>query len=461
MKKRFLNYKTDEFWQIKVSANLLVTIQGSRGRIGKKTLRNYANDRKCLKEAERLMVDKKKQGYHESIFDFIQTPEIPQTLRDSLSKREIIQTTRHRFELFPIHRVTLITIIVNGSPGPPVTAEESEGVSNGYYCQTAYALGRDFSKTKSPEYILVWLPESGLYGIWYRTDRELYVFPEATWTDIENNFPEYLCPQQVKKDFPSVHSCLNIKDHFIFIPEEFSFRIRQILSLSGDQRQQKVEAFLAQYEQRLLDLPYTDDLEKEFSALITFYYHIGQWLEGDSEYSKAIKWFEKALIIMNQAPSFRVLYSDIFLQLSFCNLEISQFDLALQYIDLFTEHDTSSKEACQRIKMNIYRTQQLYKETMNAYLKQIEQRSEYGYKQAGKLIKRTIQSAPHDPILHFNLACFYSSSNRVKEALYHLEEAFKKGYKNHEKVISDLDLENIRSTPEYEDIRLKYLFVLC
>jgi hypothetical protein len=110
--------------------------------------------------------------------------------------------------------------------------------------------------------------------------------------------------------------------------------------------------------------------------------------------------------------------------------------------------------------MNICRTQQLYKETMNAYLKQIEQRSEYGYKQAGKLIQRTIQAAPDDPILHFNLACFYSSSNRIKEALYHLEEAFKKGYKNHEKVISDLDLENIRSTREYEDIRLKYLFVL-
>jgi tetratricopeptide (TPR) repeat protein/predicted DNA-binding WGR domain protein len=460
MKKRFLNYKTDEFWQIKVAANLLITVQGSRGRIGKKTLRNYVNDRKCLKEAEKLMVDKKKQGYHESLFDFIHKPEVPQSLRDGLSKREIIKTTCQKFEIFPIHRVALITIIVNANPVSSTASQGGLDVGKGYYCQTAYALGRSFSKTKLPEHLLVWLPESGLYGLWCRNDRELYVFPETDWAGIENNLPVYLCPQQVKEVFPPVHSCLNIEDHFIFIPEDFAPRIKQILSLSGESRQQKVEGFLAQYEQRLLDLPYTDDLEKEFSALVTFYYHIGQWLEGDSEYEKAIKWFQKALIIMNQAPPFRILYSDIFLQLSFCCLETSQFDLALLYIDLFSEHDTSSAEACHRIKMNICRTQQLYKETMNAYLKQIEQRSEYGYKQAGKLIQRTIQAAPDDPILHFNLACFYSSSNRIKEALYHLEEAFKKGYKNHEKVISDLDLENIRSTREYEDIRLKYLFVL-
>jgi tetratricopeptide (TPR) repeat protein len=270
----------------------------------------------------------------------------------------------------------------------------------------------------------------------------------------------YLCPEEVRTTFPSVQSRLNIEDHFIFIPEDFSLQIKQILSLSGDIRKERVEGFLAQYEQRLLDLPYTEDMEKEFNALVTFYYHIGQWLEGDSEYASAIKWFEKALIILNQAPPFRILFSDIFLQLSFCYLELAQHDLALLYIDLFTVHDASSLEACERIKESIYNTQQLYKETIKKYLKGIEESSEAGHLQAGKFIKRTIQSAPNDPVLHFNLACFYSSSNRVKEALYHLEEAFKKGYRNHEKVISDLDLENVRSTSEFENIRLKYLFIL-
>lgn len=451
MKKRFLNYKTDEFWQIRVTADRLVATHGRRGSIGKNALHTYVSEGKCLREAEKLILEKKKQGYHETSFDFIRKPEVPQSLRYALTKSEIIKTNDREFELSPLHEVSLITVIVNKKPAREISEEHT-----GYYCQIAYALGSDFSK----EHFLIWLPESGLYGLWYRHSRELFAFPDAAWTDIQNNLQTYLCPEEVMVTFQPVQSRLNIEDHFIFIPEDFSSQIKQILSLSGDIRKERVEGFLAQYEQRLLDLPYTEDMEREFSALVTFYYHIGQWLEGDSEYASAIKWFEKALIILNQAPSFRVLFSDIFLQLSFCYLELSQFDLALLYIDLFTAHDTSSIEACERIKENIYRTQQLYKETMKTYLKEIEESSAAGHLHAGKFIKRTIQSSPNDPVLHFNLACFYSSSNRVKEALYHLEEAFKKGYRNHEKVISDHDLENVRSTREFEDIRLKYLFIL-
>jgi hypothetical protein len=64
--------------------------------------------------------------------------------------------------------------------------------------------------------------------------------------------------------------------------------------------------------------------------------------------------------------------------------------------------------------------------------------------------------APNDPLLHFNLACFYSLSFKKQEALYHLEEAIKKGYDNQAKIVNERDLENIRSTKEFKDIRQRY-----
>jgi tetratricopeptide (TPR) repeat protein len=96
---------------------------------------------------------------------------------------------------------------------------------------------------------------------------------------------------------------------------------------------------------------------------------------------------------------------------------------------------------------------------MNAWLREMEEETVNGYEEAGSVISRAIEAAPNDPVLHFNLACFYSSSERVEEALLHLEEAFKNGYKDFDKITSEADLENVRRTSAFEDIRLKYLFI--
>jgi predicted DNA-binding WGR domain protein/tetratricopeptide (TPR) repeat protein len=458
MKKRFTNYRSDKFWQIEVAGNSLVTTYWKRETLGKTAVNNFESERSCLREAEVLMVDKKRHGYVETVEDFIKRTELPEELRDARSRKRTIAVQGRKFILFPLQDIMLTSVIVNAGQAFQHNGHGRE-TCDGFYCHTAYALGCEVCEEEEPSYFLVWLPDIDLYGLWSRSSYALYVFPGMSWSDIEKRPSSFVDPGLVTQSFPMVQDHLTIEDNFVFVPSDLDKQVSAILSMPDNLRHKKVEEFLIQYEYRLLSLAYSSELEKAFSSLVTMYYHIGQWLEGDSEYAKAIKWFERSLLILNQAPSFRTLFSDIFLQLSFCYLETSKFDLALLYIDIFALFDPSSRNACHKIKESIQRTQQLYKDTMSVYLRNIEQESQNGYEEASSVIKRAIESAPHDPVLHFNLACFYASSNRANEAFYHLEEAFKKGYKDYEKLLNERDLENIRYTTEFEDMRLRYLFI--
>lgn len=460
MKKRFTNYRSDRFWQIEVTGNSLVTTYWRRETLGKTAVSNFDTERSCLKEAEVLMVDKKRNGYIETVEDFIKRSELPEELRDARARKRTNTVRDHKFVLYPLQDIMLTSVIVHPvKQGRNGYKRDESGKENGFYCHTAYALGSDVRGEDESSYFLVWLPDLDLYGLWHRKQYALYVFPGMNWPDIDKHLAKYLDYEFTSQSFPAVQDHLSMEDDFVFIPSDLDKQVENILSFPDHMRHKKVEEFLIQYEYRLLSLSYCDELEQPFRALVTMYYNIGQWLEGDTEYAKAIKWFERSLLILNQAPSFRTLFSDIFLQLSFCYLETSKFDLALLYIDIFALFDPSSRNACYKIKESIRRTQQLYKDTMSVYLKNIEQESQNGYEEASSVIKRAIESAPNDPVLHFNLACFYASSHRPNEAFYHLEEAFKKGYKDYEKILTERDLESIRYTSEFEDMRLRYLFI--
>jgi predicted DNA-binding WGR domain protein len=462
MKKRFANYTSDKFWQIEVTGSTLTSTGGKRSTFGKRAATTFPTERQCLQEAERLIIQHKKQGYSETVTDFIKKAALPQHVVEALAKKKTITSRGRKFMLFALEEVSLITVTVKGA----MEAEqrwyhESKRypLADGFFGAAAYALGSDLPPAQDPLYFLVWLPDTGIYGCWDRVNHQLWVFPDTPWSAIEKNLPDHLSAPYVKEVFPAIGDHLNLADHFTFVPHELKAKVDQILTLPDKVRQKRVEEFLVQYEYRLLSLPFCMAMENAFRALVNVYYHIGQWLEGESQYAKGIKWFERSLLVLDQAPHFRTIFSDIFLQLSFCYLETFKFNPALRYIDIFALYDSSSREACLKIKDSIVRTQQLYKDTMNAWLREMEEETVNGYEEAGTVIRRAIESAPNDPVLHFNLACFYSSSDRVEEALHHLEEAFKNGYKDFDKITTEADLENVRHTTTFEDIRLKYLFI--
>jgi predicted DNA-binding WGR domain protein/tetratricopeptide (TPR) repeat protein len=461
MKKNltYLNNKVDKFWLIEVSENSHKITWGNVGTIGKKSTKVFPNERDCLKEAGKRIILKLKKGYTESNEGFLERKILPQDLEKVLRRKRIVKFTGNKVIFFSLHEVQLITLLVDHHQGNVSTVISGNPYAdeNGLFCSTAYVLGKISFHATDNDAVFVWLPGLKLYGIWDAHTYQLVIVPGAAWKDVEKNLYKYL-KHPDRHSFSNLLHCFKVWEHFHFIPHDLNGQAEKILSLSGITRERKVDKFLNEYEYKLQSLPFTLALEDAFKALVTLYYAKGQWLEGDSQYSKAIEWFELSLPIINQSLYFRSkLFRDIFLQLSFCHLETAGFDNAVRYINIYQTYDESSRQACDQIKASIYRTQQLYKESVNRYLSSVEKDSEGGFEKAIEIVENAINVSPHDPMLHFNLACFYSSTGRTEEALYHLEEAFKKGFKNGERVLSDRDLENIRRTREFEDIHLKYL----
>jgi len=62
---------------------------------------------------------------------------------------------------------------------------------------------------------------------------------------------------------------------------------------------------------------------------------------------------------------------------------------------------------------------------------------------------------PHDAMVLYNLACSYSLTDRLDEALDALHRALAVGYKEFEWMTKDPDLEAVRQHPLYEKIRAK------
>jgi tetratricopeptide (TPR) repeat protein len=179
--------------------------------------------------------------------------------------------------------------------------------------------------------------------------------------------------------------------------------------------------------------------------------------EREADYELAIEWLRRSLQIVGQSQYFRSkIFIDIFIQLSFCHFERSQFDLSLRYMKMYQLYDSTASDTCEQIMSSISRVKKLYDDALASCRKATEQRSEECYAEAIRITHRALTMAPNDPLLHFNLACFYSLSFKTEDSLLHLEEAIKKGYDNHGRIVSERDLENIRGTYGFKAIRQKY-----
>ena len=68
------------------------------------------------------------------------------------------------------------------------------------------------------------------------------------------------------------------------------------------------------------------------------------------------------------------------------------------------------------------------------------------------LDERLKKIKPHDPIVHYNLACSYSLLNEIDKALDTIQRAIKLGYDNLRHLEIDPDLENLRRDNRFQKI---------
>ena len=72
--------------------------------------------------------------------------------------------------------------------------------------------------------------------------------------------------------------------------------------------------------------------------------------------------------------------------------------------------------------------------------------------EAKKESAKAIELNPNDPLMQYNVACFYSLLNDKKIAVEAIKNAFKAGYADYEWIKRDTDLDNIRHEPEFIEL---------
>jgi serine/threonine protein kinase/Tfp pilus assembly protein PilF len=72
--------------------------------------------------------------------------------------------------------------------------------------------------------------------------------------------------------------------------------------------------------------------------------------------------------------------------------------------------------------------------------------------EAKKEAAKAVELNPSDPLMQYNVACFYSLLNDKKTAVEAIKNAFKAGYADYEWTKRDSDLDNIRKEPEFIEL---------
>ena len=123
---------------------------------------------------------------------------VPDDLRSFLRSRKQLEYDTTACEpgqitLLPLSKLKVGQVWVNTRPKKRPQGDPHAG-KEGHYPIPSVNLVAD-AEGYDPEYILLWLPEEGLYGTWDCDHAELRVFPEVTWTDIVADPLPYISAQ--------------------------------------------------------------------------------------------------------------------------------------------------------------------------------------------------------------------------------------------------------------------------
>ena len=77
------------------------------------------------------------------------------------------------------------------------------------------------------------------------------------------------------------------------------------------------------------------------------------------------------------------------------------------------------------------------------------------YRDGLMIDEQLAQLRPQDSLVLYNLACSYSLTDQVNQALTALETALSLGYRDFKWLTEDPDLQNVRHHPHYQKIRAK------
>ena len=69
---------------------------------------------------------------------------------------------------------------------------------------------------------------------------------------------------------------------------------------------------------------------------------------------------------------------------------------------------------------------------------------------AKETLKTGQEQFPDDPMLDYNMACYYSLTGNLTKSLDALQKAVAEGYKKFQQITIDPDLKNLRQSKQYK-----------
>ncbi|MDZ4810320.1 MAG: tetratricopeptide repeat protein [Bacteroidota bacterium] len=160
------------------------------------------------------------------------------------------------------------------------------------------------------------------------------------------------------------------------------------------------------------------------------YFTIGNFYDDMKEYDSSILYFKK---VIQLDPK----YAPAYTQTGGVFMKIEMNDSALIYLSQAVKLDPNSATAALNLGL-VYHSLQRYDPAIES-------------------IQNAIRLDPAKPKNYFTLACSYALNNKPDIAISYLRQAYEKGYKNVEALITDTDLAGLKDNKDFQALLDKYV----
>jgi len=160
------------------------------------------------------------------------------------------------------------------------------------------------------------------------------------------------------------------------------------------------------------------------------YFAIANFYDDMKVYDSAVAYFRKVINLDSK-------YTPAYTQAGIAFMKIEMNDSALVYLSQAMKLDHNSQNGSLNLGL-VYHAMQKYDSAV-------------------VYIQNAIRLDPTKPKTYYQLACSYALGNKPEQAILYLRQAYERGYKNVEVLLSDPDLAGLKEFKGFQDILDKYL----
>jgi len=108
------------------------------------------------------------------------------------------------------------------------------------------------------------------------------------------------------------------------------------------------------------------------------------------------------------------------------------------------------EDAIKNYKMALHHNEYFEEAYINLSTAYLNKKS---FKLSLKTLKTLESINPKHPLLHYNFSCYYALLGNIPKGIESLNQAIANGFKNHQTLETDPDIENLRQNPRFKELQ--------